>query len=96
MRHTRVHAPQMMMRARLLTGAMTAFGWVTSPEPRQYIGDMLNAVPVYGRQILAVKISIFCVCVLGLVEGNVYDMRITYAKNCSIHYALGCNRWFSM
>ena len=24
--------------------------WVTSPDPRQYIGDMLNAVPVYGRQ----------------------------------------------
>jgi len=30
---------------------MTAFGWVTSPDPRQYIGDMLNAVPVYGRQV---------------------------------------------
>ena len=37
----------------MVAGAMTAFGWVTSPDPRQYIGDMLNAVPVYGRQILA-------------------------------------------
>ncbi|KAJ1476241.1 adenylate cyclase-associated CAP [Baffinella frigidus] len=36
----------------MVAGAMTAFGWVTSPDPRQYIGDMLNAVPVYGRQIL--------------------------------------------
>ena len=37
----------------MVAGAMTAFGWVTSPDPRQYIGDMLNAVPVYGRQILS-------------------------------------------
>uniref|UniRef100_A0A7S0HB94 CAP N-terminal domain-containing protein n=1 Tax=Hanusia phi TaxID=3032 RepID=A0A7S0HB94_9CRYP len=36
----------------MIAGAMTAMGWITSPEPRQYIGDMLNAVPVYGRQIV--------------------------------------------
>jgi len=37
----------------MIAGAMTSFGWVTTDEPRAYIGDMLNAVPVYGRQIQA-------------------------------------------
>jgi len=79
--HTHTHtwwqeASVLRKHTAMVAGAMTAFGWVTSPDPRQYIGDMLNAVPVYGRQVsssvplrmwlhlhLHVCVFVLCACV---------------------------------
>jgi hypothetical protein len=39
----------------MLCGACSALGWVTSADPKGYISDALNAVPVFGSKILAAE-----------------------------------------
>jgi hypothetical protein len=40
---------------RMIAGAVSAMGWVTSDQPGDYIKDTLNAIPVYGRQVREVE-----------------------------------------
>ena len=35
----------------MLCGACSALGWVTTADPKGYVGDALNAVPVFARKI---------------------------------------------
>ena len=37
----------------MLCGACSALGWVTTADPKGYVGDALNAVPVFARKIEA-------------------------------------------
>lgn len=43
---------------RMISGAMSAMGWVAADTPTAYVKDTLNAIPVYGRQVREVEASV--------------------------------------